>query len=247
MRRYLAWDAILAEKEALNLDPHQVKQAETQQKSADGAVTARIPKAYQWLLVPVQSSPRASIEWQNFRLSGQDALAVRVSKKLRNDELLVTALAGTRLRMELDRIPLWRGNHVAIKQLIEDFARYLYLPRLVDTHVLQAAIGTGLALLSWDHETFAYADGYDDAKSRYRGLPCGQQVHIASGNTGLLVRPEVASRQQQAEAQAATEKAGKRETQRFYDNRRSGCNWKGRQYKAKGSTDPETVSWERHT
>jgi len=209
VRRYLAWDAILAEKEALNLDPHQVKQAETQHKSADGAVTARIPEAYQWLLVPVQSSPQASIEWQSFRLSGQDALAVRVSKKLRNDELLITVLAGTRLRMELDKIPLWRGNHVAIKQLSEDFARYLYLPRLADTHVLRDAISTGLALLSWDQETFAYADGYEEAGSQYRGLRCGHQVHIASGDTGLLVRPEVAVLQRQAEAQAAAEKPGK--------------------------------------
>jgi predicted AAA+ superfamily ATPase len=209
VRRYLAWNAILAEKDALNLDPHQVKQAETQHKSADGAVTARIPEAYQWLLVPVQSSPQASIEWQSFRLSGQDALAVRVSKKLRNDELLVPVLAGTRLRMELDKIPLWRGNHVTIKQLSEDFARYLYLPRLADTHVLQDAISTGLALLSWNHETFTYADGYDEAGSRYRGLRCGQQVHIATGDTGLLVRPEVAVQQQQAEAQAAAERAGK--------------------------------------
>ncbi len=34
-------------------------------------------------------------------------------------------------RMELDRVPLWRGSHVAVKQLIEDFGRYLYLPRAV--------------------------------------------------------------------------------------------------------------------
>ena len=39
-RRYLAWESILAEKEALNLDPQQVKQAETQKTAADGAVTA---------------------------------------------------------------------------------------------------------------------------------------------------------------------------------------------------------------
>ncbi|MFH0342475.1 MAG: Swt1 family HEPN domain-containing protein [Chromatiales bacterium] len=51
VRRYLAWQSILIEKETLNLDPHQVKQAETQQKSADSAVTARLPEAYQWLLV----------------------------------------------------------------------------------------------------------------------------------------------------------------------------------------------------
>src|SRR5207249_11571982 len=70
-------------------------------------------------------------------LSLHDALPIlRASKKLRNDELLVTALAGTRLRMELDRVPLWRENHVAIKQLVEDFARYLYLPRLTEPSVL---------------------------------------------------------------------------------------------------------------
>jgi hypothetical protein len=33
--------------------------------------------------------------WKAFRLSGQDPLAVRAGKKLRNDELLVTVLAGT--------------------------------------------------------------------------------------------------------------------------------------------------------
>jgi hypothetical protein len=58
-RRYLAWESILAEKEALDLSQHQIKQAETQKAAADGAVTARLPETYQWLLVPVQSSPRA--------------------------------------------------------------------------------------------------------------------------------------------------------------------------------------------
>ena len=211
VRRYLAWESILAEKEELNLDPHQVKQAETQQKSADGAVTARIPEAYQWLLVPMQSSPQASIEWQSFRLSGQDALAVRVSKKLRNDELLVAALAGTRLRMELDRVPLWRGNHVAIKQLVEDFARYLYLPRLTEPNVLVGAVRDGLGLLLWNQESFAYADSYDEPAGRYRGLRCGQHVLIASGDSGLLVRPEVGLQQQETEAQAATGETGNTE------------------------------------
>jgi len=202
VRRFLAWESILAEKEALNLDPHQVKQAETQQKSADGAVTARVPEAYQWLLVPVQSSPQAPLEWQAFRISGSDALAVRASKKLRNDELLVTALAGTRLRMELDRVPLWRGDCVPIKQLAEDFARYLYLPRLTGTGVLVGAIRDGLGLLTWNQESFAYGDNFDDTASRYRGLRGGQLVALSEENlSGVLVRPDVAMRQLEAEAQ----------------------------------------------
>jgi hypothetical protein len=42
VRYYLAWESILAEKEKLNLDPQQVKQAETQRAAADSTVTARI-------------------------------------------------------------------------------------------------------------------------------------------------------------------------------------------------------------
>jgi hypothetical protein len=49
-RRYLAWESILTEKVTLNLDPQQVKQAETQKTAAEGAVTARLPETYQWLL-----------------------------------------------------------------------------------------------------------------------------------------------------------------------------------------------------
>ncbi len=44
--------------------------------------------------------------------------------RILSEELLLTTIAPTRLRMELDRVPLWRGNHVAIHQLVQDFAQY---------------------------------------------------------------------------------------------------------------------------
>lgn len=200
VRRYLAWQSILDEKDILDLSPHQVRQAETQKGSADSAVNARIPEAYQWLLVPTQQTPQSAIEWQPFRLTGQDSLAVRASKKLRNDELLVTGFAASRLRLELDQIPLWRGDHVAVKQLVEDFARYLYLPRLKEPTVLLNAIRDGLALLSWSQDSYAYADSFDEATGRYRGLRCCQDVNISEDNlTGLLVRPAVALKQLESE------------------------------------------------
>jgi predicted AAA+ superfamily ATPase len=201
VRRYLAWKSIVDEKTVLDLSPHQVAQAETQLTSANTTVVTRIPESYQWLLVPVQQNPQSPIEWSTFRLSGQDSLAVRASKKLRNDELLVTSLAGTRLRMELDRIPLWRGDHVAVKQLIEDFASYLYLPRLKAPAVLLAAARDGIELMLWMQESFAYADSYDEATARYRGLRGGQHISLSESNmAGLLVRPEVAQKQLEAEA-----------------------------------------------
>ena len=206
VRKYLAWESILAEKVTpLNLDPQQVQQAETQKAMADSAVKARLPETYQWLLVPVQKdrNPAAPIEWQAFRLTGQDALAVRASKKLKNDELLVTAYAPTLLRMELDRIPLWRGDHVAVRQLVEDYGRYLYLPRLRGPAVLISALQAGLALMTWERDSFAYADSYDEEAGRYRGLRVMQLAPLNGEDAqGLLVQPAA------AKAQVELERAG---------------------------------------
>jgi hypothetical protein len=205
IRRYLAWQSIVEEAQVLNLDPHQHKQAVSQRNNASSVIDASLPEAYQWLLVPFQSTPQQSMEWQAFRLTGQDALAVRASKRLRNDEMLITGLAATRLRLELDNVPLWRGDHVEIRQLIEDFGRYTYLPRLRDSGVLIDAIREGVGLLMWPQDSFAYAESYDEPSSRYRGLRCGQNIGISQDNLfGLLVKPDVALKQYESEKQANT-------------------------------------------
>jgi predicted AAA+ superfamily ATPase len=210
VRKFLAWESILDEKEKLDLSPYQVKQAETQRTAADGAVTARLPETYQWLLVPTQANPQAPVTWQTIRLSGNDSLAQRASKKLRNDELLVINLAASRLRMDMDRVPLWRGNNVPIRQLVEDFGRYLYLPRLQTAEVLLNAIRSGLALLTWEQDSFAYAESHDESASRYRGLRSGVQITVTRDDAGLLVRPEAARAQMNQETltPSVTEKTG---------------------------------------
>ncbi|MFQ3661040.1 MAG: Swt1 family HEPN domain-containing protein [Chloroflexaceae bacterium] len=214
VRKYLAWESILCDKETLDLSPNQVRQAETQRASADSVVTARLPETYQWLLTPVQSSPQAPVTWQALRLSGQDALAVRASKKLRSDDLLILNLAPSSLRLELDKVPLWRGDHVSVRQLVEDFARYHYLPRLRTPNVLLEAIQAGVNSLAWEVETFACAESYDEAAGRYRGLRAPALITVSESDSTLIVRPEVASRQLHAEAarastaESAEERAG---------------------------------------
>ncbi len=203
LRKYLAWSSILAEKEALNLDPHQVRQAETQKQAADGMVTARLPETYQWVLVPEQKRPQSAVTWAAVKLSGSDALAVRASKKLRSDDLLVANLGSTILRKHLDDVPLWGGEQVAVKQLVEHFARYLYLPRLAGPEVLAQAIRDGVELLTWQSDTFAYAESHDEAAGRYRGLRAGQVVNVSPESAGLLVKPDVARRQLDAEVPLA--------------------------------------------
>jgi hypothetical protein len=104
--------------------------------------------------------------------------------------------------MELDKIPLWRGDHVPARQLVEDFAKYLYLPRLAEPSVLLEAIRGGAELLTWEHDTFAYAEGFDEAVSRYRGLQAGRHIHLSDATSpALVVKAEVARRQLDAEAQ----------------------------------------------
>ncbi len=204
--RYLAWMSILNEQTELDLSPFQVKQAEAQKNSVESAVTGRIPETYQWLIVPVQSTPQEPVEWQSIRLSGQEALAERASKKMRNDELLVTVYGATLLRMDLDSIPLWRGEFVSIKQLIEYYARYLYLPRLKNSEVLLGAVRDGLVMPTWEKDTFAYAESYDEAKNRYRGLRGGKEGTIVydSDAHGLLVQADVARQQIEVETQSVS-------------------------------------------
>ena len=199
VRIYLAWRSILDDRDALDLPPHQVRQAQQQSESAGGTVNARIGESFPWLLVPSQKTPQAPVQWQKIRLRGPGPLAPQASRRLLNDEMLVTAMAGTRLRMELDRVPLWRGDHVAVRQLVDDFARYIYLPRLQQPAVLLDAIRDGVSQLTWTQDSFAFGDGYDEEKERYPGLRAGQGLFIDETSTGLIVMPDVAQRQMDRE------------------------------------------------
>ena len=212
IRRYLAWESILADKIQLDLTPHQVRQAETQKETAAKVVENRIPETYQWLLIPHQASPHEAIMWESLRLGqGSDPLALRVSRKLKNEEKLIVTYGATRLRMDLDRIPLWRGDHVTIRQLIEDFGRYLYLPRLKDPQVLLEAIRNGLSLSSWLNDSFAYAESFDESSGRYRGLRTGQSIHVGDNDPGLLVKPDMAKAQIEREKEKSPEEGGSSE------------------------------------
>jgi len=153
------------------------------------------------MLVPSQPDLKGSLEWTEIRLSGADHLALRVSKKLKNEEMLLVQMGGVRLRLELDRVPLWRGDDVLVKQLVDDFATYLYLPRLRDPDVLIAAIREGLPLLTWTMETFGFAQSKDES-GRYLGLVGGSAAAIQIEAGALVVKPDVAAEQLRKDAEA---------------------------------------------
>jgi predicted AAA+ superfamily ATPase len=201
VRYFLAWSSIVADKEVLNLDEFQRKQTDTQEAHADQTVSLRIPETFQWLLIPEQSDPKGPVGWKEVRLQGQEALAVRAARKMLAEEDLFLGMGGSRLRLEIDRVPLWRaeGAHVGVKQLVEDFAQYTYLPRVRDGSILTAAIEEGVNSLSWEMDGFAYAEGWDEHKKRYRGLKAGRAVTVSVNADGLVVTPEAARAQMEAE------------------------------------------------
>ena len=215
VRLYLAWKSIESEKVSLDLTPFQANQVDQKKTSSDQAVKGRIPETYVWLLVPGQKRPESGkafpdVEWQEIRLQGQEALAERASKKLKNEELLITNMAGTRLHLEITQIPLWRapGNHVGVKQLVDDFAKYVYLPRVKNAQVILDAIQDGVARLTWKQDTFAYADSYDAAAARYRGLEAGRRPNVQLNSESVVIKPEVAAAQMEKDAAQSSIRTG---------------------------------------
>lgn len=66
--------------------------------------------------------------------------------------------------------------------------------------MLADAINSGLTILTWEQESFAYAESFDDAENRYRGLRCGQPVKLSEDNlVGLIVKPDIAASQKKVE------------------------------------------------
>jgi hypothetical protein len=205
VRDFLAWRSIEAEKGTLNLDTFQSQQAETKRAQFDDVVAQRIGETFTWVLVASQAPADPNVSWEETRATGPEPLAVRVGRKLRNEEALITEYSGPRLRMDLDRVPLWRGDHVMLRQLWSDYCQYLYLPRFRDSTVLLDAVRSGVALLSWTTDTFAYASAYDEQTDRYVGLTAGQHAAVVLDATSVVVKAEVALRQMDREQAPATE------------------------------------------
>ncbi len=205
--QYLAWESVLADdkKQTLNLDNFQRSQAETKRDSTNKDVDNILWETYQWLLIPTQPEAQGGIEWKETRLQGQDSPIIRASRKAVYEGDLLATYAATNLRLEaLDKF-LWRDtNHIDLKRLWEYLTKYLYLPRLKNQSVLLEAVRDGVASTIWA-DNFAYGSSLDESKGKYLGLQAGTGIDPSISPQSLLVKPEVA--QQQFDADAAAQAA----------------------------------------
>ena len=194
VNEYLAWNSIVEDKEVLNLNPFQNKQAQAKLKDADNTVKMLLQDSYQWLLVPDQPEPTGEVEWEEYRLQGKDSPISQASRKLVNEEHLIIKYSAASLTLAILNDYVWKNaNHIDLKTLWKYLTNYLYLPRLKNEKVLLSAIsdGVGKDLFSWE-ENFAYANGFDETTGKYLGLTAGQPITPDFSSSDFLVKPEVA-------------------------------------------------------
>jgi len=158
--------------------------------------------------VPVQDDPTGPIGWKAVRVDGPGPLAVKAAKKLVREGDLALQHPAISLRLALDGVlaRLWADGHTSVAALWDCYARYLYLPRLRDQRVLEAAVQDGPAGIAWSTEGFATADRHDDVAGRYQGLLVAAPPSQVGGTT-LVVRPDVAVAQLDGDQEAAARAA----------------------------------------
>ncbi len=191
VKRYIAWKSIISDKDDLNLDGGQLREAENSLNRSNNSVGTRIKESYCWLLVPYidQYEDIKTVQWEISNLGGgDDEIVSKSTKKMIQGEQIITTWAPALLKMSLDEL-LWKdADDIAIKKLWEYLCTYCYLPRLANYNVLEDAIAKGIH----STEFFGIAAGFSG--ERYIDLKLNETVYSIN-QSDLLVKPSVAMKQ----------------------------------------------------
>lgn len=195
VRRFIAWKSIVTEKDELNLDGNQIREAQQNLDRSNHTVDLRINETYCWLMVPYidQFGDMKTIQWEVSSISGgDDSIVSKAAKKMIQSEQIITNWAPALLLMQLDDLLGKDSNDIQIKNLWGYLSTYCYLPRLANYTVLEDTILRGLA----SDEYFALAGAYSG--SRYVDLKFNKTL-MSINQSDLLVKAQVAMKQIVAE------------------------------------------------
>jgi hypothetical protein len=189
MRKAIAWDEIAKDNRlGSQLTTSQLADAGEKAKSNRDAALKAVRTAWSHILYPVKSETVGNpFDLEHDPISARDraAVPVVVYDKAKADGVALEKLGTERLWLALK--PIWPDDrpHLAVSELTEWFASYVYLPKLRDGVVLQTAIRDAVAKLD---PTFGYADGFDEPSGRYRNLTWARNPPDMMPPTALLVR-----------------------------------------------------------
>lgn len=211
VRSYLAWRSILDEKAHLDLTHTNEAQALRQVESTNRTIGDQLHATWIWGLHATQPDPAAPFGVGQAKCDGQvrKNLAERTGARFVRDDLLRVDVATALVRIDVNDFLLarWNSGMLRFGDLWEFYARYPYMPRLRDRHVLVRAVENALFDAGFAAQGFALAESYDEATGKFGGLaiPIEDVDFGPITDDTLLVRPDLALAQRKAERAAVSD------------------------------------------
>ncbi|MBS1963094.1 MAG: ATP-binding protein [Bdellovibrionales bacterium] len=199
VKTYLAWESINKDikDEKLNLDTHNRRQAKDAFEQSERVLLQSIRDSFKWILNPYEepTSGRFNLKWEAAQVStGGSNFIGAIENKMREEEWIITEWSPIHLTNILKQWYFKDGQaDVVTKKVLNDFASYLYLPRLTSESVLKNAIAEGVIA----EDFFGFAQG--KSGDRYLGLKIGSPTSVFIDDTSLLIEKSVALKQREQE------------------------------------------------
>jgi len=194
MRAALAWTGIMRDTDngRLDLKSSDIALSKDKAKEAQDTVSTRLKETWAYLIYPYQDTAQTDVAFTTTRISAQDGVLGRASKKLVSDEALLPEIGPERLNRELEKY-IWNGKpHLRLGQVWEYLNRYTYLPRLKGRDTLirgvQASVGGMIP------GPFAYAERWDETSEEYIGIAIekSSMALVAIDNEAVIIKKEIA-------------------------------------------------------
>lgn len=205
VKRYLAWDSIVDDKDALNLDQHRIKEATKNRDDYDSRIDSFITQTFKWVLAPNQElNPKGGLgdfDWEEQRITTTEKNMVpAIEANLAGNEILIPRWAPIHLNNQLGKWYLKDDRKdISLKAIWNDFCRYPYMPRLINEDVLRDTVSAGIE----SKDFFGYASGKEG--ERYLGLIFGRGGSVYLDENSLLVHKDAALKQIEEENKAEKE------------------------------------------
>ena len=195
VREFKAWSEVSAERRTLRLDVVQAEEVDIGLASAKKDFTIKLSQAYCRLIYPVSDDDAnltLPLKIVNFECTAEDNISVAydkfTGKNINDVKILFTAFGGDALRREIDkRSFVWQGDAVNVGQLWGYFAKYYYMPRLLNEKVLLDAVKRAVS-----NEIFALASDIKDGE--YIDLKFGDNFDGQVKPENYLVKAAVAQK-----------------------------------------------------
>lgn len=196
MRKKLAWESILADKDSLDLSQSNVALAKRNLEESERTLEARLREAWCHMIVPVQDTPQDEVSWEATKVVSQDGILAQLGKKLVSTEGVFVEIGARRMHSALTR-SIWGDKpHLSLSDVWEYCNRFTYLPRLRDKEVLRGAVVKAVSEML--PGPFAFAEDVGD-DGRYDGLLIdhGRADMVLVDSRSVIVKAEVAAKQRE--------------------------------------------------